>query len=202
MRKKDEIKEEYVLAFPTKFLKDLGKFQGFNPNTNKYLDIILKKENTLFIKRKYAENDPKYKQLIPYIVLKYKDTYFTYQRGKLLSEKRLLGSYSLGVGGHISIFDENLFNTTYEEGLNRELNEEIQINSNYSKNLIGMINDDTNGVGKVHFGIIHLFELTKNDVKAKEKSIKNISFMTKKMLVNKINLFENWSQILIKQIIE
>ena len=198
MKKKNEIKEEYVLVFPVKILDHLGKFQGFTTNAMKYFEFILKKENTQFLKREIVENDPQYKQIIPYVILKYKETYFTYQRGKLQTEKRLLDNYSLGIGGHISIFDENLFSTTYEEGLNREINEEIYINSKYTNNIIGLINDDTNDVGKVHFGVVHLFELERKDVQAKEKSIRNVNFMSKEDLTKKSRLFETWSQIIIK----
>jgi predicted NUDIX family phosphoesterase len=201
MRKKDEIKQEYVLVFPTKILENIGNFQGFNSNTNKYLNTILKKENNLFKQRKYVENEPSFKQLIPYVVLKYKDTYLTYQRGKMQSEKRLFGNYSLGIGGHISVFDDNMFNSSYYEGLIREVNEELQINCKYTDKLIGMINDDSNDVGRVHFGIIHMFELENSNIKAKEKSINNISFMGKEMLLKHYDLFENWSKIFIKQLV-
>jgi predicted NUDIX family phosphoesterase len=201
MKKKDEIKEEYVLVFPTKILTEIGQFQGFSSDTQNYLDIILNKKNIQFRQRKYVENDPSFKQLIPYVVLKHKDTYLTYQRGKLQSEKRLFGNYSLGIGGHISVFDENMFSSSYYEGLSREVNEEIRINCKYTDKLIGMINDDSNDVGKVHFGIIHMFELENTNIKAKEKSIKNISFMGGKMLLQKLDLFENWSKIFITHII-
>jgi len=198
MEKKENANEEYVLVFPVRILENLKKFQGFNPDVKNYLKLILKEENTLFIKRKYAENNPIYKQIIPYVILKYGDTYFTYQRSKIIFEKRLSENFSLGIGGHISISDRNLFNTTYEEGLNREVNEEVQINSKYSNNLIGIINDDTNKVGRVHFGIVHLFELESDNIKTKEKIISNPSFITKKELIRKINTFENWSQLFIK----
>ena len=101
--------EEYVLVFPTQLLEQIGKFQGISFELDKYLDIILNPKNHTFLKRKDAETNPAYKQLIPYALLHCGSDVFVYRRGKLLAEKRLLGNYSLGIGGHISVTDPGLF---------------------------------------------------------------------------------------------
>ena len=109
--------EEYVLVFPTQLLEQIGAFQGISFELDKYMDIILDPKNHTFIKRKDAESNTAYKQLIPYALLHCNDNIFVYRRGKLLAEKRLLGNYSLGIGGHISVTDPGLFGTTYDDGL-------------------------------------------------------------------------------------
>ncbi|MGD1044229.1 MAG: phosphoesterase [Bacteroidota bacterium] len=192
--------EEYVLAFPTQLLEQIGTFQEISLELDKYLNIILNPKNHTFIKRKDAESNPAYKQLIPYALLHCGGDVFVYRRGKLLAEKRLLGNYSLGIGGHISVTDPGLFSTTYEDGLKREINEEVNIESQYTQRVVALLNDDSNDVGKVHFGIVHILSLEKPLVKPREKSINETKFVGIDELQKDIEKFENWSQICIQHI--
>jgi predicted NUDIX family phosphoesterase len=192
--------EEHVLVFETKLLDKIGKFQGLSFELDKYLDILLNPKNHVFIKRKEAENNPAYKQLIPYAILHCGDKVFIYRRGKLLAEKRLHGNFSLGVGGHISVTDPSLFGTTYEDGLKREVNEEVYVESGYTQKIAALLNDDSNEVGKVHFGIVHSLTLEKPLVRPKEKSINETGFSTTEELQKDVDKFESWSQICIRQI--
>lgn len=192
--------EEHVLVFQTKLLEQIGIFQGLSFELDKYLDIVLNTKNHTFLKRKDAESNPVYKQLIPYALLQFKDTFFVYRRGKLLAEKRLHGNYSLGIGGHISVTDPGLFGSTYEDGLKREINEEVIIDSPYTQRVVALLNDDSNDVGKVHFGIVHALTLEKPSVKPKEKSINETKFIGINELQKNIEKFENWSMICIQHI--
>jgi len=192
--------EEYVLVFPTRLLDQIGTFQGISFELDKYLDVILNPRNHTFVKRKDAENNPAYKQLIPYALLHCKDKIFVYRRGKLLAEKRLLDNYSLGIGGHISVTDPGLFGSTYEDGLAREVNEEVIIDSQYTQRVVALLNDDSNDVGKVHFGIVHALALEKPSVKPREKSINETKFVDIDELQKDVVGFENWSKICIQNI--
>jgi predicted NUDIX family phosphoesterase len=198
--KNEKYLEEYVLTFQTKLLEQIGAFQGISFELDKYLDIILNPKNHAFLKRKDAESNPDYKQLIPYALLQFKNTFFVYRRGKLLAEKRLLGNYSLGIGGHISVTDPGLFGSKYEDGLKREINEEITIESLYTQRVVALLNDDSNDVGKVHFGIVHVLALEKPLVKPREKSINETRFLSMSELQKDIDKFENWSKICIQHI--
>jgi predicted NUDIX family phosphoesterase len=192
--------EEHVLVFPTRLLEEIGTFQGLSFEVSKYLDVLLNPKNHLYLRRKEAESNPAFKQLIPYAILHYEDNVFTYRRGKLLGEKRLFGNQSIGVGGHISITDPNLFGTTYEDGLRREINEEIYLESKYTQKIVALLNDDSNDVGKVHFGIVHALALEKPFVKAREKSINETGFLSRSELRKDIDQFESWSRICIQHI--
>jgi len=192
--------EEHVLVFPTQLLDQIGIFQGLSFELDKYSDIIHNSKDHIFIKRKEAESNPDYKQLIPYAILHHGNKVFIYRRGKLLAEKRLHGSFSLGVGGHISVIDPGLFGTTYEDGLKREINEEVYIESDYKQRIVALLNDDSNDVGKVHFGIVHVLTLDKPFVQPKEKSINETKFAETEELQKKIETFENWSKICIQHI--
>jgi predicted NUDIX family phosphoesterase len=192
--------EEYVLVFPTQLLDQIGGFQGISFELNKYLDSILNPANYTYLKRKDAETNPAFKQLIPYALLHCGNDVFVYRRGKLLAEKRLLGNYSLGIGGHISVTDPGLFGTKYEDGLKREIHEEVVIESPYTQRIVALINDDSNEVGKVHFGIVHALALEKPLVKPREKSINETKFLSLGELEKNIDGFENWSKICIQHI--
>lgn len=188
---------EYVMAFPTSLLHDIGYFEGLSLEYEIYLQIILKQKNYIFLQRGKAERDLNYKQLIPYVILMHDDNIFSYRRAGLISERRLKGKYSIGIGGHINLIDTVSFDMTYEEGLRREVNEEVKIDGTYKEKVVALINDDTNEVGKVHFGIIHLFSLDGEIVEPKEKFMHAPKFSTIDQLRRKINYFERWSQICI-----
>jgi len=192
--------EEYTLVFSAALLDELGRFQGLNFELEKYLNIILDPKNHTFIKRKIAETNPEYKQLIPYAILHCNGKIFTYRRGKLLAEKRLHGNYSIGIGGHISVHDPSLFNTSYDDGLKREMNEEVYIDSSYSQKIGALLNDDSNDVGKVHFGIVHILSLEQPLVRPREKSINEAKFLAIEELQENFEKFETWSQICIKNL--
>lgn len=146
------------------------------------------------------EINPIYKQIIPYVILSHNRTIFSYRRGKLLGEKRLLGNYSIGVGGHISACDRNLFDHTYKEAMRRELNEEMEIASPYKEYTAALLNDDSNEVGRVHFGMVHILCLDKPLVKPREKSMNEPAFVDQTALLKNIDKYENWSQICIRNI--
>ena len=195
-------KEEYVMVFPTSLLKEIGYFQGLSDETGKYLQVIVDQKNYLFMKRREIEADPTYKQLIPYAILNYQDTIFSYRRGKLLSEERLFGNYSIGIGGHISIKDPNFGMTGYREGLYREMKEEVDIKSKYEMKAVALLSDDTDEVSKMHFGIIYIAELEAPLVRAKEKSINEGKFVSIPELKKNVHKYEGWSQICINHIEE
>ena len=191
--------DEFVMVFETNLLMRTGYFQGISKNIEKYLPIFINPKNTKFIARDDAEENFKYKQLIPYVIFRYKNKFLTYQRGIKSSEKRLESMRSLGIGGHISTNDPKIFSSSgdYKEGMKRELYEEVNYGPTSKEQIIGLINDDSNEVGRVHFGVIHLFELKQEDVTKKEAALIDLKFETIKELKNKINVYENWSKLCI-----
>jgi predicted NUDIX family phosphoesterase len=192
--------DEYVMVVPTDILYSAGSFEGLLFDVGPHMSIINDLRNVKFIRRVDAESDPTYKQIIPYAILMHEDTIFSYFRGKLLSEERLRGKHSIGVGGHISPEDLNLFVEAYMKAMYREIGEEIIIDSKFEQQAVGLLNDDSNDVGKVHLGIVHLFSLEKPLVQAKEKSINQAKFVKIPDLKKQIDKYESWSQICIEQI--
>lgn len=196
---------EQVLVFKEDLLKKLGSFKGFyyQEDLLNYYKEITKNENTFFIERSFAENEPSFKQLIPYCILIYYDhknqiTIFNYQRTKKAGETRLHDKRSIGVGGHINPIDENGEVSKYEAGLLREVEEEVGA-VKFDGNLIaGLIYDDSNDVGKVHFGIAHFLVFdTKPDVKLKEEALTDPRWSSIMQLQHDIEQYENWSKLII-----
>src|SRR5689334_6274293 len=119
--------EERVLCFERKLLEDLGVFQGLSLAIERYLPDVTSPAKTLYLNRSDAEQDKRYKQLIPYVLILCNDKILRYCRGKRGGETRLHGLYSVGIGGHISEEDHGLFSKAagYQEGMRRELMEEV-----------------------------------------------------------------------------
>ena len=124
----------------------------------------------------------------------------SYRRGARSSEGRLTGNRSIGIGGHVSVSDPNLFSSSYIEATIRELQEELVIDTDYTIRLVAMLNDDSNEVGKVHFGLIHLLEVCEQKIKSNEQEISDLKFLSIQQLVRTIDSYENWSQICIRQL--
>jgi predicted NUDIX family phosphoesterase len=101
--------DELVLTFPRRLLDDIGSFQGLRSDAGAYVPRILEAQNTRYVPRSVAEDDPSLKQIIPYVLVRRADTYLHYVRGKGSGEKRLVAKGSIGIGGHINHRDEDLF---------------------------------------------------------------------------------------------
>jgi predicted NUDIX family phosphoesterase len=186
---------EHVLVVPTLLFHELGHFQGFNPNVEPYLETLFNPLHTRYLARPEAEEDPSYKQLIPYCVFRCGDDVFFYTRGSQQGEGRLHAKRSIGVGGHISTLDRDGSQEPYLAGMARELEEEIEIESGYAEQLVGLINDDETEVGKVHLGVLHVFELDEPKVRPLEESMIETGFASITDLLREIDQFETWSQI-------
>lgn len=191
---------EFVLVFPTSLLQQLGKFQGLRLATPGYVDAI---EAASFYKPRYeAESDPAFKQVIPYVLVEHDLRFLSYRRGARSSEERLKGARSIGIGGHISSSDPNLLRSAYVEGMNREIHEELRIQGRYAIRAAAMLNDDSDEVGMVHFGLIHVMTLEDPVVSSREQAIADLQFMDVEELIAGQDQYENWSQICIRHLPE
>src|SRR5207237_7300011 len=107
---------------------------------------------------------------------RWQDQVFHYTRGKRATETRLHALRSIGVGGHISLDDKNLFESPYREALFREVAEEVFLESSCAERCIGLINDDSTPVGQVHLGIVHVFDLQEPKVRRREQALTRAGF--------------------------
>ncbi|PNX50164.1 MAG: hypothetical protein BV456_07565 [Thermoplasmata archaeon M8B2D] len=186
---------EQVLVAPSFMFKNYSGITKIHDST--FSNIFNIFENyTGFMRRDIAETDNKYKQLIPYVVFRCGCEYFVYKRGEESGEKRLVGNYSLGIGGHINPIDGFGYGA-YLRAVKREIFEEIIINDWDLKEPIAIINDDSTPVGEVHVGIVHLCTIKHTRIKHKEQQIANANFIHFDKIVEMKYKFENWSQLFI-----
>lgn len=200
-----QVQTECVLVVPTELFHRLGHFQGFSTEVERYLGQLFEPQHTSYRPRHEVEEDPSFKQLIPYVIFRYRDPagrtlVFQYTRGKGQGEGRLHSKQSIGIGGHISLDDtasgENDHATTaYAEGMRRELAEEVSVNTAYVEQLAGLINDDQSEVGKVHLGVVHIFDVESPDVQPLEADIIEAGFRPIDQILADTSRFESWSQI-------
>ena len=189
---------ENVLVIRRNLFDQLGSFQGLNFEPEKYLNLLLSRGNNFFFPRAQAENDPAYKQIIPYVLLAFQDRVLYYVRGKKAGEQRLVAKGSIGIGGHMNESDESLFawdEQAYRAGVEREVNEEIKIDTPFQDRVVALLNDDTTEVGRVHLGIVHIFRLEEQKVEKREAMITNLAFLTRAELMARRDSLETWSQI-------
>ena len=167
---------EHILVIPTPVFHQVGHFQGFCSEIDRYLEVILNPQHASYRPRPEMEQDPTFKQLIPYCVFRCNGEVFYYQRGTAQGEARLHAKRSVGVGGHVSTLDLDGELTPYLEGMKREIEEEVEIGAGWREKCVGLINDDETEVGKVHLGIVHIFDLDNPKVQPREKSMINAGF--------------------------
>ncbi|MDZ7617419.1 MAG: phosphoesterase [Patescibacteria group bacterium] len=191
---------EHVLVVPTELFHQLGHFQGFCREEEGYLAALLRPENVSYRPRGEVEVDPSFKQLIPYVIFRHTDgtgqvAIFEYTRGAGQGEGRLHRKRSVGIGGHIAAGDTVGGGSPYEEGMRRELEEEVDIRTPYTARCVGLINDDLTEVGKVHLGVVHLFDVEQPDVHPREPDILEAGFRPLEHLLSDLSGFETWSKI-------
>jgi predicted NUDIX family phosphoesterase len=190
--------DEIVLVIRRSLFDELGSFHGLNFEPEKYLRAILSRGNNFFLPRAKAENDPTHKQIIPYALIAHGDTVLHYVRGKKAGEQRLVAKGSIGIGGHMNDTDESLFawdEHAYRAGVEREVNEEIKIESTFVDRIVAVLNDDTTELGRVHLGIVHVFRLAEPKVQKREAMITNLAFLNREQLVAIQDNLETWSQL-------
>ena len=189
--------EENILVVKRSLFDKLGSFEGLNFAPQKYLDALLSRGNNFFLPRSKAETDPGHKQIIPYVLIACGNKVLHYVRGKKAGEQRLVAKGSIGIGGHLNDTDESLFawdEAAYRAGVEREVNEEIRIESPFEDRIVALLNDDATDVGRVHLGIVHVFKLAEPKVEKREAMITNLSFLTREELQGRRDALETWSQ--------
>lgn len=190
--------EEHILVIRRETFDAVGAFQGLNFQVDRYLPLILARQNNFFMARSLAELDPNFKQIIPYALLVHDGKVLHYVRGKKAGEQRLVAKGSIGIGGHLNNLDEGLFaldRDAYLAGVQREVTEELDVATTFENHIVALLNDDSNDVGKVHLGVVHILKLASPNVKKRESVITSLEFLSANELQAKRENLESWSQI-------
>jgi predicted NUDIX family phosphoesterase len=200
--------EEQVLVIERKVLEQVGMFQGLTFDVDTYLREFFVQGVPRFMPRSQVEENPAYKQLIPYVLMSYQDKYLSYVRGKRAGEARLVGNRSIGIGGHINPIDadnSSLFAYLYDNYLTavkREVAEEVSVETSHTDSVVALLNDESNEVGSVHLGIVHHWVLDAPKVSRREQMITKMAFMTPAELHEVRDTLETWSGLCLTRLTE
>jgi predicted NUDIX family phosphoesterase len=201
-------REEQVLVIERKVLEQVGMFQGLAFDVANYLREFFVQGVPRFMPRSQVEENPAYKQLIPYVLMSYQDKYLSYIRGRRAGEARLVGNRSIGIGGHINPVDNEIplfdtdFSELYRTAVEREVAEEVSVETSHTDRIVALLNDESNEVGSVHLGIVHHWILDAPNVSKREQMITQMAFMTPAELHEVRDTLETWSGLCLTQLTE
>ena len=197
-------KEEQVLVVGRDVFEQAGVFHGLTFDVARYVDAFFAPGVPRFMARSRAEVDPSFKQIIPYVVMVCDGTVLSYVRGKRGGESRLHDRRSIGIGGHVNPADDmplyshddpgEMFKT-YQKAVEREVDEEVVFGAGVERTerIVALINDDSTEVGRVHVGIVHVWELSSPRVARREQAITQLSFLPPRDLRSHRDAMESWS---------
>lgn len=191
--------EELVFAIPTDGLWKILTYKETSliKGNSELLKRVVQKG--LFRKRRELEDDPSFKQIIPYVIISNKDSFYFFQRTTKQTEKRLHNKFSLGVGGHMNPGSSKESQEQYLiNELKRELFEEVKLlNGCLIEHIefIGFINDDSISVGSVHIGLLYNIHVSNRDVVINETNKMTAAWIDKHDLTEFYEGMETWSKI-------
>ena len=149
--------------------------------------------------RRELELDPEWKQPIPYAIALYtaegERQLFWMDRLAGGSDRRLHGRASFGVGGHVGADDGGIL-----AALEREWSEEVETAALPRFTPLGLLNDDSDEVGRVHLGIVFLAELFSPEIAVREREKLAGSLVSVNSAVARAGELEGWSAALISHI--
>lgn len=207
LRRMSKYAGEQVLVVPRALLEEIGAFEGIRTEgLEEAVARLLDPANHFFMDRAAAEEDPSHKQLIPYCIFRCGDRILHYTRGKSGGESRLHAKISVGVGGHVNPVDMDGGKTgsaAYHAAVTREIEEELELPEDHQHRIIALLNDDSNPVGQVHLGIVHLVELKSDAVASREDALSDLGFTALAELNGPLmERLETWSGFCIRHLAE
>jgi predicted NUDIX family phosphoesterase len=184
---------EQVLVVKREDIFPDGAWHGFvTDDLDGYQSLI--RERHLFKPRAEVEDDPSYQQIIPYVVFRHRDRYFLTHRLRASSEKRLRKQYSLGIGGHINPGDLRSGDPVLD-GLKREWEEEVVYQGDFEATLIGLLNEESAPVSKVHLGVVFLVDGDTPNIAIRETKKLGGELLTLEEMRSLYLQMESWSQL-------
>lgn len=184
--------DENILVVARNKLFQEQPLQGFLelPSFDYYQKTI--ETNKEFLPRSMMEQDPSYKQIIPYLIFSFDNKIFLMQRAGNAGEQRLKNKYTLGIGGHIR--EHDIEGLTIFDWATREFNEEVYYDGSLSIQPLGLINDESNAVGQVHLGFAFLLKGDSGNIRIRSE-LQNGSLLSLEQCASFFDQMETWSQI-------
>ena len=148
-----------------------------------------------FEPRATVEDDPGLKQLIPYLVVRDGTSYFLMRRTRGGADSRLHDLWSIGVGGHLNPGDDGVL-----EGLRREWHEEVEAAFDPQPRFVGLLNDDSTPVGRVHLGLVFEIDAAGRPVVVREKDKLSGGFASMDAVRAVADQLETWSRLVFERL--
>ena len=181
--------DEQVLVVPRKALVPGVGWLGIR-QTDLAEALAVVASQGRFMRRGDAEDDPAFKQVIPYLVLRDGERWFLMRRTRAGGDARLHDLWSIGVGGHLNPGDGDV-----EGGLRREWHEEIAADFVPDFAALGLLNDDTTPVGRVHIGFVFTADAAGRVVTIREIDKLEGVFATTERVAQVRDDLETWSRL-------
>jgi predicted NUDIX family phosphoesterase len=189
--------DEQVLVVPTAaVLSDVGggmPWLGVQPAGEAALAGLIR-ERGEFRSRSAMESDPDWKQVIPYPILRDGPRWFLMRRTRAGSDARLHDRYSIGVGGHVNPDDGGL-DGDLSSALRREWTEELAVDFVPDFRFLGLLNDDTTPVGRVHLGLVYESDAAGRPVTIRETEKLSGEFVASSGVAAVVDRLETWSRL-------
>lgn len=186
---------EQVLVLPRTAVPGGCDFRGIRPAGQKELAALRTavRDHGRYLARPAAEDDPSFKQVIPYVVVRDRERLFLMERSLAGGDRRLHAKASIGVGGHLNPVDAG--EDPLMDGLRREWAEELNAAFTPRFTLVGFLNDDTNAVGAVHLGVVFTVEADGAAVDVREHDKLTGRFVEMVDVRAAWDRLETWSQL-------
>jgi predicted NUDIX family phosphoesterase len=190
---------EYVLCVTREELFPDRAWHGFVEEGLRHAQEVIR-ERSFFMPRQEVEGDPSYQQIIPYVVFRHGPSYLLTRRLQASTEARLRERYSLGVGGHINPGDLE-GGDPINDGLRREWEEEVIYHGAFRARLLGLLNDDSSPVSRVHLGIVFLVDGDTPEIAIREQDKLSGELLTlDEMRIYYLEM-ESWSQLVYDRLV-
>lgn len=164
-------------------------------NFDYYISLI--EAHKEFHSRGTMETDPTYKQIIPYLIFTHGGKLFVMQRDKKASETRLQSKFSLGIGGHIR--ETDMKTNSIIDWATREFHEEVSYDGQLTVEPLGLLNDDSTDVGKVHIGFVLLLHGEHDRISIKSE-LQSGQMMNQDLCNQHRDKMETWSKFVLDYI--
>jgi predicted NUDIX family phosphoesterase len=189
--------DEEVLVVPTAAVVDeLGggeSWLGVRPAGEAALLELIRRVGT-YRPRSATEEDPSWKQVIPYPILRDRGRWFLMRRTRAGGDARLHDRFSIGVGGHVNPADGGL-DGDLSGALRREWTEELAVEFVPEFRFIGLLNDDTTDVGRVHLGLVYEADAAGRAVAIRETDKLSGGFVEAAEVAAVADRLESWSRL-------
>lgn len=191
--------DDKVLVVPAEMAFEHGEWQGFlfSDSWATYFEKLVE-EKGIWMPRSEVEGSTAYQQIIPWGVFKHDTKYLEIKKGADGPHQRLYMKYCLGTEGHV-------FEDEFEQfgGLTEWMNQKFHEENEYAGNLnitsIGVVNDNSDDLGKHHIGIVYLLEGDSPVIKTKvheESVMKALSDFSGE----DVQFLDRWSQMVFRQL--